>query len=341
VHDAIDYLIENGYLTRTRLADGGTVLAVTELGMLTTRLMVPVVVGTELRDALAGEDVPTDPETAEHSLGYAVATIVPQFAEAPVNDEVRPVVARVLRARGHLDRVDTTPQPPGLAPATACDPGDLAQVAFALVANEPHQFRRPRRNIAGVPTTILFPILEDAPRYFAWLAAQGHLGTLHPWIAVVAADLGRRIRWRRLAPRRGAGRLLWICEQMATPLHADTDVPDLYRAARERDVTNPDWPVGRRPQRCRLDEPGYLTLLRDRATDTTFTDNTTDVTITFPNSATVSVWTTQTYDANLQATQGGFPYPDHADPRGATVFTRRGDHQSHGWLSTYNTINQG
>jgi helicase len=342
VHDAIDYLVENGYLTRKTLAGEVAVLAVTDLGMLTTRFMVPVVVGTDLRTALIDEDIPTDPDRAESALGFAVATIVPQFAEAPVNEEVRPLVARLLRARGHLDRVDTTPQPPGLAPATACDPGDLARVAFALVANEPGQFSRPRRAIAGLPTTILTPILEEAPRYFHWLAAQGHIGAIHPWVAVVAADLGRRIRWRRLGPRRGSGRLLWICEQMATPLHADTEVPDLYRAARERDVANPDWPLGRPPKRCRLDDPDYLTLLRDRTTDTTFTDpdDRGDVTITVPTTATVAVWNIHTYHATPHATSGQFPYPGHDDshPRGVTIFTRRGDYQSHGWLSIYNTI---
>jgi helicase len=338
VHDAIDYLIDNGYLTRTTPAEGVTVLTVTALGMLTTRLMVPVVVGADLRAALARQHVPTNAEDAEESLGYVVATRVPQFADAPVNDEVRPLVARILRARGHLDRVDTTPQPPGLAPVTACDPGDLAQVAFALVANEPRQFGGSRRGIAGLPTTILFPILEEAPRFFAWLAAQGHLGTVHPWIAVAASDLGRRIKWRRLAPPRGAGRLLWICEEMATPLDSDKKVPGLYRAARERDVANPDWPVGRPPTGCQLDAPGYLTLLRERATDTTFTENGSHITITCPNSATITVWAADAYVATPHASPGQFPYPESSGPRGATVFTRRGDHHSHGWLSTYNTI---
>lgn len=55
-------------------------------------------------------------------------------------------------------------------------------------------FARPSRAIAGLPNGTLFPILEQAPRYLGWLAAQGYLGTIHPWIAIVAADLSRRVR---------------------------------------------------------------------------------------------------------------------------------------------------
>ena len=346
VHAAIAVLIQGGYLAPATHPDALTTLTVTELGMLTTRFMVPVVVGATLRAFLTDQSVPANPEHAERLLGGAIATLVPQFAEAPVSEELRPLVARLLRAHGHPDGLDDTPAPPGLAPATACDPGDVAQVAFALVANNPRAFTRSTRRIAGLPTAILHPILAEAPRYFAWLAAQGHLGTVHPWIAVVAGDLGRRIRWRRLAPTRGSGRLLWICEQMATPTHADTAVPALFTAAQRSGITSPDWPVGRAPHSCRLDEPGYLRLLRDRATDTTFTEHGEHVTITCLNPATVARWTGQSYQVTLQAMAGKFEYPKahanetHPDMRGATVFTRRGDYQSLGWLSTYNTIHE-
>jgi helicase len=130
-------------------------------------------------------------------------------------------------------------------------------VAIALAANNPRLFSTYRRTIEGAPTSLLYPILEEAPRYLAWLAAQGFLGAVHPWIAVVAGDLGRRIRWRWLAPERGSGRLLWICEEMATRLHTDQAVPELFQAARRRDITAPDWPVGRPPRQCRLDKAGY------------------------------------------------------------------------------------
>jgi helicase len=344
VHTAIRTLLDGGYLTEQPQPDGTTILAVTDLGRITTRLMVPVLVGDKLRAAVADQDMPADPDTAEKLLGRLVATLVPELADAPVDEDQRPFVARLLRAEGHLDRLDTTPPPAALATVNACDPGDLAQVAFALVAHHPRQFTRHRRAIGGLGTAVFNPVLEPAPRYFAWLAAQGHLGTIHPWVAVVAADLGRRIRWRRLAPPRGSGRLLWICEQMATPLHVDTLVPELFAAARGKDVSNPDWPIGRAaPHRCQLDPGGYLALLRDRATAATFTADAGQVTVACHNSAIVSVWAGRAHTAEPHNAGDAVRYldPDTADPRGATVFTRRGDHRSHGWLATYDTIHQG
>lgn len=346
VHAAVEFLIHSGYLHPITGPDGVTVLTITELGMFTTRLMVPTAVGAALRAFLTDEPVPADPEHAEQLLGQAIATLVPQLAEAPVSEDLRPLVARLLGTQGHLDRLDDTPDPPDSAPAPTCEPGDLAQVAFALVANSPRVFSRSSRMIAGIPTTILYPILAEAPRYFDWLAAQGYLGTVHPWIAVVAHDLGRRIRWRRLAPTRGSGRLLWICEQMATRAHADTVVPDLFTAARQRCITAPDWPPGLPPRDCRLDQPDYLALLRDRATGTTFTEHGDHVTITCPHAAIATLWTDQDYWVTPHTTPGEFARPEvdnpqtHPQTRDATIFTRRGDHQSTGWLSTYNTIHE-
>jgi helicase len=341
VHTAVDLLVDGGYLAPLPQPDGTTILTVTDLGRITTRLMVPVLVGNALRAAFADQAVPTDPDDAENVLGRLIATTVPELADAPVDEDQRPFVARLLRAQGRLERLDTAPPPPSLVAVNACDPGDLARVAFALVAHHPRQFNRHRRAIGGVAATILNPVLEQAPRYFAWLAAQGKLGTVHPWVAVVAADLGRRIRWRRLAPPRGAGRLLWICEQMATPLHVDTLVPELFAAARLRDVGNPDWPIGPAPRRCQLDLGGYLALLRDRATDTTFTNAAGRITVTGPNAATVNVWAGPTHRIATPSAGDTLSYPD-TDPtqRGATVFTRRGDHRSHGWLTAYDTIGQ-
>jgi helicase len=115
----------------------------------------------------------------------------------------------------------------------------------------------------------MYPIWELAPRYLGWLAGQGYLAAVHPWIAVVAADLSRRIRWRAAAPPRGAGRLLWMCEQMATPLHASTDTLTLFTTATARGNTSPDWTTTARPSGCRLDPADYTILLRDRTTGTT------------------------------------------------------------------------
>jgi helicase len=115
------------------------------------------------------------------------------------------------------------------------------------VARSPRAFATPARKIAEIPYASIHPVLEDAQHYLYWIGAQGFLGTMPPWYAIVAADLGRRVRWRRCAPRRGAGRLLWMFEQMATAIYADTAVPDMWQAAGARELTSPDWTTGRRP----------------------------------------------------------------------------------------------
>ena len=54
------------------------------------------------------------------------------------------------------------------------------------------------------------------------------------------ADLELRTAWRMLQPPRGAGRLLWACEQMATPAHAAQAVPRLWAAARHELTVRPE-----------------------------------------------------------------------------------------------------
>ncbi len=261
VHAAVQTLLDGGFLAATTHEDGSSRFAVTELGRLTTRLMVGVQTGIRLRTHLAAQPAPSTAEDAESLLIRAVATQVPQFSELVIGEEHRQQVTRLLRAQGHVDRLSSELSTAGSVLA----PGDLAQVTFLLVANTPRACAGRPRTIAGLPYSVLFSILSEAPHYFAWLAEQGGLATVQPWVAVVAADLGRRIRWRVTAPPRGAGRLLWICEQMATREHADRLVPQLFGAARRAEITSPDWPVGAPPRACQLTEPLYRALLADRA----------------------------------------------------------------------------
>jgi hypothetical protein len=329
-------------MARKTLAEDVAVLAVTELGMLTTRFMVPVVVGTDLRTALITEHVPTNPARAESALGFAVATLVPQFAEAPVNEEIRPLVARLLRARGHLDRVDTTPQPPGLKPRDRVRPRES----------------RARRVRSGCQRT--WPVQPATPRHRRPSHHHPHphprRGTpLLPLVRCPGAHrrhppMGRRRRRRPrpphpLAPPRTSPRL------RPSPLDLRTDG---HSPTRRHRGPRP-LPCGTRtrrgqPRLARRPPAEPLPARRTRPPHTPPRPHhrhhlhrprrPRDVSITVPTTATVAVWNVHTYHATPHAESGQFPYPGHDDshPRGATIFTRRGDYQSHGWLSTYNTI---
>ncbi|WP_346172715.1 hypothetical protein [Streptomyces cuspidosporus] len=110
------------------------------------------------------------------------------------------------------------------------------------MANSPQAFRTRSSYVLGIPVDSMAQVLDEVRRYLAWLAAQGHLGSIHPWAAITASDLAQRIRWRTLGPCRGSGRLLWMCERMATPAHAHRLVATMWRAARDRGMDAPDWP---------------------------------------------------------------------------------------------------
>lgn len=349
VTEALDFLLDQDYLTpATRPDDHDSDdsdvdgVAVTDLGRLTARLMVSTETGARLRAELAACPVPQDPDIAEDLLIRLLATRVPELAFAPIADPQRPTVATILKANGYRDRIQPATAVSGLGSAIAYTPGDLARAALLLVAHSPELFARPARAIAGLPSNTLFPILEQAPRYLAWLAAQGHLATIHPWVAIVAADLGRRTRWRRCAPHRGAGRLLWMCEQMATPALAADLVPKLWQQATGRGITAPDWHQTTPPRGCRLEPHDYTALLRDRTSryelDQTGPD---DITLRDAVAGTLVVWTgtaTTTHtitDRFVTTFPPSVDDPANSPDRGAAVFTRRGDYKAVGWLAEH------
>ncbi|GAA3214821.1 DEAD/DEAH box helicase [Dactylosporangium siamense] len=370
-----------GFLVRAAMLQGAgapgpeRALAATDLGALTGRMMVPTAVGDLLRTALHDAPVPDNAADAERTLVDALAGSVPKMLQANVGDDAKAAVAALLAADGWV-AYDDIPAAAGrrALPATHGTQhpanlrrGDLARAALLAVANSPQLFGEHAPDIAGVPHAALYPVLEEAPRYLHWLAAQGQLGTVHPWIAIVAADLGRRVRWRRCRPQRGSGRLLWMCEQMATPAHAQELVPRLWQAARERGHAAPDWQSEARPTLCRLTDSEYLELCRDRASAGTVRLSADSVRATGPTGSVLAVWRGSRYrsapirrgvgevsceppalgnddgtgpdaqvDAHADRRRDAGPSASEAAGLDAAVFTWRGDHHATGWLGIYN-----
>jgi helicase len=317
---AVDFLVEGDFLAVTN-DDGDVRFAPTELGKLTARLMVPTTIGHELRVALADAALPDSPGEAEGTIIELVSTLVPKLAKTAINEELKATVNRLLRPDGHGNY----------------QLGDLARVALHLVADTPDAFQRGAREIAGIPYMALYPVLEEAPRYLHWIGVQGLLGTVHPWSAIVASDLSKRIKWRRCQPSRGAGRLLWMCEQMATSVHVEDVVPELWKAATAAGFTYPDWAAVGRPQHCRLDGDEYQLLLRERATKVTIDMHANRTNASAPEGSALTTWTGRRHrTAVMPQGRGAIDDPENDGlGRAAAVFTRRGDYRATGWLNVY------
>lgn len=334
---AIGFLESAQMLTVTDGASSRTMVP-TDLGRLTARLMISPVVCAEIHSELDRTPVPASADQAEWVLTRILATAVPKLARARVGEDGRAALARLL---GDWAAPGRSPGPErSVVTGHGAQPGDLAWAALLAVTRTPDAFRPGVQQVGGVPYAAMYPVLEEAPRYFHWLASQGQFGTIHPCWAVVAADLEQRTAWRMLRPARGAGRLLRFCELMATPAHAAQAVPRLWTAARARGYTSPDWPTRGRPADCHLDRAAYQSLLRDRATQVTIDLGPGQARVTGPAGSILAVWTGPRHETvPLAGGSAVARLPEHsAGQPGAAVFTWRDDYRATGWLAAYSQL---
>ncbi|MFF4568460.1 DEAD/DEAH box helicase [Streptomyces sp. NPDC001410] len=345
LHDAAQYLAEAGLLRSARGPQGQEFLQATELGMLTSRFMVDAELAYELAEGVGRLPVPQDADRAEQLLTRLLTMQLPDLADAAFSDRARATLRRVLRHQGRVEQLEQDQEKPDQDEGLL--PGELAYAVLLLVASSPQAFATRGGYVLGIPADSLTGILDEAQRYLAWLGAQGELGTVHPWAAVVAADLAERIRWRTLGPGRGAGRLLWMCGRMATPQLAPRLVPRMWRAARDRGVGAPDWTGTTPPRDSALPPARYEALLKQRTTGTVLTQNSGSVQVTAPHGAVICLWdgaTTVRYASDGTPARLDHPPAAPDDPsegrRGAAVFTR-GDHLAAGWLAAYNATGSG
>lgn len=312
------------------------------LGRLTSRFMVEAALADELATAVREAPVPEDAFTAERSLAALLSTRLPVLEQAPFTDRARAALRRVLR-EAEQEQPQETDEPAWDEPKPV--PGDLARAVLHLVADRPGLFRGRPGYVLGIPVDSMTGILEEAQRYLAWLGAQGPIGTVHPWAAVVAGDLAQRIRWRALGPDRGAGRLLWMCERMATAPLAPDLVPRMWRAARARGVDAPDWSGTTPPNDCALPPDRYRALLAERATGVRLDLREDRFRVATPPGSVIRLWngtTTTLHSGDGEATTLLLPPDDPSDNSagnsGAAVFTRGGDRLGTGWLGAYAAI---
>lgn len=249
VDDALDSLLLRGFVT-----ESGDGLAVTEIGALTSRLMIEVESAGGLLVALAEAPVPTSADEAEELVLQILTTEVRALREWPVNPKVyEDVVAGAL--------FNWTPR---ITSRMGDDFGSRFCMAAAQLA-----LRDPRRLHGKPPPGISIAefkrALEDMPRYLAWIAALGYVGEA-TWAPAVAGELARRIAWWNLAPhpQRGSGRLLWLLERLLEPENRKARMADLWSRAGKAGFNSPDA-ISARPRNVDLSAEAFGELVLGRA----------------------------------------------------------------------------
>lgn len=251
IDDALDHLVLRGFATED--AEDG--LTITEIGALTSRLMVEVESASELLVALAELPIPGDSAEAEELVLQIVTTSVEAFREWPVNE------------RTYDDIVSTLlfTWTPRVTSRMGSDFGPRFCMAAAQMALRDPQKLRARRPPPGVSIGDFKRAIDDMPRYLAWIAALGYVETTI-WAPAVASELSRRLTWWHLSPHpeRGSGRLLWMLERLLEPENRRSKMQDLWSRARKAGFVAPDR-VDARPRDVDISADGFAELLHGRA----------------------------------------------------------------------------
>lgn len=247
--DVIDTLLARGFATEIDAQ-----LAPTEIGMLTSRLMIDVDSAAEMLRALASLPLPASADEAEELVLQTVTTAAAALRERPVNDRVY---------AGYVDELLTGWSPRVLARTRDWFGARLCLAAAQIALRSPGRARDTLP--VGVSMAELRRAVEDMPRYLAWVAALGYADAA-TWAPAVAGDLARRLTWWQLSPHpeRGTGRLLWMLERTLEPQNHRTRMSGLWRRARAAGFTSPDR-INARPRDVDVSVEGFADIVGSRA----------------------------------------------------------------------------
>lgn len=218
----------------------------TPLGSLTSRMMINVNDAISLRVSLSSKpSAPTSAKEAEEMLIETVATSVNAFSNiaAPSAQEQRAALLKVVYAKGDLNLLGKQKVATNRNGNVSCDGTQVVMAGLYLVAKSSHVMATKDRLVLGVPRSTLTYGIQESPRYFAWMAAQGPMGTIPPWAAMVGRDLGQRVKWLRLAPGRGDGAALEAIERSVPASQREKRVPEKFLPGMPIAGSKPDMQV--------------------------------------------------------------------------------------------------
>lgn len=240
----IEGLAKFGFIDSTPGEDAANpLLSATRLGTITSRMMVAVADARNIIAKLRGKDAPQTPSSitkAEDLLVQVVCTSVEALANAQsATGDQAPRVRRILDSRGGTTKMGAARRAPGRTGSDTLTGDLVSQAGMFLTLRSPEAFAAKGGQVLGVNRSLFNAALYDSPRAFAWIAAVGTLRAVPPWASAVALDMGARVTWHRLQPRRGEGRILAACERAVPRTRVNKLVPALAKEARAASAITP------------------------------------------------------------------------------------------------------
>lgn len=218
-------------------------ITATRLGQITSRMMVSVPDARGLIAALNGKNAPETPKNANQAEDTLIRTVADQvyaLTNAPTaNGDQAPMVRRILDAKGDVNSLSNARRAPGKGGKESLKGNYVSQAGLYLALRSPNSFAAKGGQVVGVNRSLFNPAVYDSSRIFAWLAAVGSLKAAPPWASALALDLGARITWKSLLPKRGDGRLLAAIERSVPRTRTGKLVPALYAEAKRAGITDP------------------------------------------------------------------------------------------------------
>lgn len=218
-------------------------VSATRLGQITSRMMVSVADARSLIATFNGKDAPDTPKNANQAEDLLVRTVAEQVsalsnATSATGDQA-PVVRRVLDARGSVNNMASGRTFSSRDGKDTLKGSQVSQAGLFLALRSPKVYAARGGQVTGINRSLLNPAIYDSPRIFAWLAAVGTLKAVPPWVAVLALDMGARITWKEVLPKRGEGRMLAALERIVPRTRAGKLVPALFEEAKHAGVSTP------------------------------------------------------------------------------------------------------
>lgn len=269
LHAARDFLVKWRFIEVAEIGGGDQSIKATPMGALTSKLMVEVQDAANLIGRLGRIDMPSNHLAAEVALLDVLSTEVEALCSTPdAPADQAPALMRLLAAQGDVRSLGRLPNlQPGSRTRVAGS--DVVKAGMLLCARSPQALATPARQVAGVNRALFNPAIYDSPRYLAFLSAIGPLGVVPSWTSIVAADLGARIAHYTLAPPRGSGRLLRMCERItgAGDRANSAKMKNLWSQVLQSGCSDPrGWPLAAPPPGSTLSDREYQALLNDRVT---------------------------------------------------------------------------